>query len=744
MLKYLFGIVCLLTIALTISAQGLETMPIDFEVNGRILPSPYAGGLRVPQFSEIDINRDGKKDLFVFDKASKRVMIFINEGEVGQIAYRYDDSYAGIFPKLKTWAFLRDYNQDGIEDLFIGNNINSIDGIQLWEATVSNGDIGFEQKQFGAYQSPVLQLENDEGTSQNLEFKLYNFPEVVDVDGDGDVDILVFNDAETHVLYYKNQSIERSLPADGMIFTLEDDCFGRFEVKINSPDILLSEDKDICAKGLISDNPIQNRLHGGSSIKAFDQYCDGLVDLLIGDGGGNSLKSVINGGSVQQAWMVETTSKYPQETPVNISLFTSAYQVDANNDGLLDLIAVQNDWNFGQTNDHIWLFINATSNCEPTYRLETKNFLIDQMLYFEASSHPTTCDFNQDGLIDILIGGHVVDSLETWQNRLYLFENKGPKSNPVYQLVDVDYLKMSTVEIGYAGNMSPTFGDLDSDGDQDLVIGDGYGSIYFWENIAGPNMPYQFETPIYPYQNIYLGINAVPQIVDIDKDGLQDLLISTWKHDVVFFRNIGSTQEPSFDGDKESSVNVRGYGHFFPTKSYDNVNGAICTYQTDDGMYVLLGLKDGSISKYGPISESLTDSLPKLSSFSDAIYFGNTGFSHMADLNDDGKYELLIGNDAGGFIVYKTEELLQQTSHIFENEAEVYNIYPNPTTDQLHIVGQLDKIAVLDSFGNEYSTIPFHPSDDGILLQVSSLKSGVYTIIITQDHKTFITKFIKI
>ena len=53
----------------SILAQSVQEMKVDVFQNGVQLISPFAGGLKSPQFSEVDLNGDGIQDLFIFDKA---------------------------------------------------------------------------------------------------------------------------------------------------------------------------------------------------------------------------------------------------------------------------------------------------------------------------------------------------------------------------------------------------------------------------------------------------------------------------------------------------------------------------------------------------------------------------------------------------------------------------------------------------------------------------------------------------
>ena len=78
------------------------------------LSNPYAGGIRHPQFSQLDLDNDGKKNLFVFDKATNLIQTYINKGKENEVNYQYTSEYNHIFPRLETWALLRDFNHDGI------------------------------------------------------------------------------------------------------------------------------------------------------------------------------------------------------------------------------------------------------------------------------------------------------------------------------------------------------------------------------------------------------------------------------------------------------------------------------------------------------------------------------------------------------------------------------------------------------------------------------------------------------
>ena len=93
--------------------------------NGSILQNAWAGGLNFCQFSEIDLNMDGTKDMLIFDRSGKntiengnRVIPMLYDLTTNE--YIFAPEYVENFPPgLENWVLLVDYNQDGKEDIFL-------------------------------------------------------------------------------------------------------------------------------------------------------------------------------------------------------------------------------------------------------------------------------------------------------------------------------------------------------------------------------------------------------------------------------------------------------------------------------------------------------------------------------------------------------------------------------------------------------------------------------------------------
>ncbi|MBI4581232.1 MAG: VCBS repeat-containing protein [Planctomycetes bacterium] len=91
-------------------------------------------------------------------------------------------------------------------------------------------------------------------------------------------------------------------------------------------------------------------------------------------------------------------------------------------------------------------------------------------------------------------------------------------------------------------------GDLDGDGLIDMVCGDGAGVITFYRNIGRSSQPV-FGPPQILFADgepMDAGWSAAPRVVDWDRDGDLDILVGTEKESVLFFRNTGTAQSPTF------------------------------------------------------------------------------------------------------------------------------------------------------------------------------------------------------
>ena len=213
--KLLFFLIITLQYTVSNAQLGLERYDsVQVKVNGAFLKNSWAGGLNFGQFSTIDLNLDGIKDLVVFDRTGNKVNPYLNMGTPNQVDYKYAPKYAASFPPVHDWMLLADYNCDGKEDIFT----YSIGGFSVYE-NISAVGVGlyFKLKTF-YLKSHYSPLPIDYGA---LYVSAVDIPAITDVDNDGDLDVLTFDLlSSTRIEFHQNMTMENYVVKFQMIYLL--------------------------------------------------------------------------------------------------------------------------------------------------------------------------------------------------------------------------------------------------------------------------------------------------------------------------------------------------------------------------------------------------------------------------------------------------------------------------------------------------------------------------------------------
>ena len=120
--------------------------------------------------------------------------------------------------------------------------------------------------------------------------------------------------------------------------------------------------------------------------------------------------------------------------------------------------------------------------------------------------------------------------------QIIYFENTGTETNAAFAtpLIDPFWPTASTYMI------SPEFADVDNDGDLDALIGDVYGFIYF-ENTGSAFVPAFSGAQTNPYGLVPLPNYMVyfsPNLVDIDNDGDNDAFFHDFYREIFYYENV--------------------------------------------------------------------------------------------------------------------------------------------------------------------------------------------------------------
>jgi len=284
----------------------------------------------------------------------------------------------------------------------------------------------------------------------------------------------------------------------------------------------------------------------------------------------------------------------------------------------------------------------------------------------------------------------------------------------------------------------PAFGDIDGDGDQDMLVGDYWGYLHYFENTAGIGNTANFILNQAQYAGINIGYFAAPQLVDLNRDLLLDLVIGERNGNFRYYENIGTSTAPNF------SLITNTLGNVNTRRAFEFNGNSIPFVYEDAGQYKMLsGATNGFIYQFGNIDGNLTGTFTKDSTYLN-IWEGVSSSVTLGDNNNDGNLDLLIGNYSGGVAYYKGDFTTSKID-ILETLTDI-NIYPNPANNYINIdlgVNQLNNasIEIIDLLGKTiYSQ---NVNTNSVILNIQDYSQGIYLVKFNNSIGTKIQKVIK-
>lgn len=716
MKKALSTIFIISFISIQVSAQMYFNRVTDIPVvRGTTLELPWAGGINYPLFSQIDLNNDGLKDLFVFDRSDNRVSTFLNNGNPGPNCWRYAPEYENAFPAMTGWAFLYDYNCDDKPDLLtVGFRNNSI------SQYINDSPPG--SLHFTLVDSTIL-MDVGGGSFSNIFASGLLMPNFNDIDGDGDMDIIGQQfQCVGAFAYYKNMSMEDYGVCDSLNdYLLETNSWGKFALRSGSYGNVVI--------GFYNINCFANPMdHYDMSVAApmDDTYAniftididgDGDMDALIGDSQTHNSLLAINTPAFGADYMSSQDTAFPSyDVPVDIQSFAMHSYVDVDNDQIRDLVVSNYEY---ENNRGCYYYKNNGTDASPVFSFVKKDFLQDQMIDVGEAASPALYDYDNDGLLDLVIANlkkTVTPSLYT--TGLSLYRNTGTLNVPSFEFVTDDFANL--ISQNYGGKLSPAFGDLDGDGDSDMLIGLDNGQMIYYRNDGGT---FVFISAF--YMSIDVGNGASVQIFDVDGDGKLDLILGEKNGLLNYFQNLGSTTVPFF----ATTPTVSPFGgislNVLPTTdSYSTTH----MFRQNNDTKMLVSAMNGNIYLFGNIDGNVAGTFTILDTIA-RKYLGNrygplTSISG-GDLNGDSKEDFVVGTFGGGVQVY-FQDIINEVSQ--SNVISEIGIYPNPSNDQFVIrssrILKDAKCTLMDAQSRLIKEIKL--VDGYAVVMTSELASGIY------------------
>lgn len=676
---------------------------VEVVKDGENLVHPWTGSYNSGQFFPCDMNNDGLEDMLVYDKTANRVVVYLAQIQGTEMVWRFAPDYADLIPPVRAWIATADFNCDGRLDLFTQTSL----GIRVYRNIASTpNQAGFA-------------LEIDGLTSQgfsgiiNVQVNPYGSPSIVDVDGDGDLDVLTFDFSGNTVEYHQNQVFQLTGSCAGFNLKKDSCVFGRFATLPACGTIKTNTGCYGQLPPVYQGPSIERTAHIGSQLAAIDLDGDGDKDLLVGDLGCPLLNRLTNGGTPTNALITSADTLFPSAAQyVKIPVFPSAYSMDVNFDGRNDLLITPTTFsnisenNVVNTRGATHLYLDVSQSQVPQYQFLEKDFLQNQSIDLGEESVPALADVDADGDLDLIVGHRGMKNGELLESSLYFFRNTGNTLHPRFQLESNNYLNISSL---IRKRIRPIFTDLNGDGAIDFawISSPGTASdsthLYYLINQNPIGQPVGF-LPVSQATKLnftFAGYDC-PVFFDVDGDGKKDMLIGKNNGRIQYWRQTGNWPNLQYE-----LVN-NNYGNILRAPFSGNANLAIADVDGDSQADLCVGDQGGAIKWYrnfllNATNQFAMDSIWHFNVLMDqktVRYWGPFVSPALGDLNGDGYPELLVGGEGGGVELFVNRLGPNRVRPV--STSSQWNIIPNPAKSQyeIQIVGPIpEKMAIFYSSG---------------------------------------------
>lgn len=625
--------------------------------------------------------------------------------------------YSGGFSYAKpTFA---DIDADGDQDLFVGHH---------WD----NGVVFFRNE--GSSTAPEWRLET-------LNFfpgrEVYTKPAFCDIDGDGDLDGFMGEwSGELHFFRNTGTPAEASWEADDALFAgiihpdghsmptfCDMDADGDFDLFLGCNDerIIFFRNTGTASSPQFS---AEDSSFAGGQVNGYACPCfydidhDGDQDLFVGSR--QYIWFYRNSGTASNGnWVLE--SDHYGSLPVLLS-YSAPVIADIDGDGDGDLIVGEDEY-------ALRYFRNTGSPEAASWEEAASRYATLDVGY---PCYPAFSDLDGDGDLDMLLGRYFYG--------IYFCENTGSPQSAAWQ-IDYDSYYIQDAHF-------PVFCDIDTDGDDDLFIGDSDGTVSLYENTGTAAAPV-WANPISDYNSISVpGGYAHPAFVDIDADGDFDMYVGTGEGELWFYENTGTAQAAAWADPDTSICNL-------DARFISRVAPIFTDIDQDGDMDLFYGATSGEIAFWRNEGTPAVPSFVKVTDCYNSFegeYQVNPVF---ADIDSDGDTDMFVGHYSGGLMFWRNMGFTDVDDAAKIPDSFELMSYPNPfnpATTIRYTVARPSyvRIDILNSRGRRVCTLVQGRKAAGSYTVVwkgadtagSSVASGLYFCRLISGHRTAVHKMI--
>jgi hypothetical protein len=497
-------------------------------------------------------------------------------------------------------------------------------------------------------------------------------PQLVDADGDGDLDLFV-QEVTGSVAYFERVGDQAGLPR----FAFRTPRYGDLDVGewFRFADVDGDTDLDLLAEQPFSyikyyrndgDRGAYRFVLGADTLKDADGTplfsdrqnipqlgdldCNGRADLLIGRVDGTVGRYEAEPGPGKGAPVFRLVAKEfeniriigqamgPQMpfTP-GPSMHGANTMALADHDGDADL-----DLFWGDFFEPGLLLIANRGTCPvPDFKGTPVQFPVGRPLLTSGYNAPAFGDLSGDGRADLVVGvlGGAYNPLRTSaENLYYLTRGTGDaweiRTRRLLPVLDV------------GAETIPALGDLDGDGDLDLLLANKLDPsdlqasfVYRLENVGTVSQPaFRMRGTL----DLGRRFHAAPAFGDLDDDGRPDLIVGQWGPRLAWYRAAANGYEAV---DTAVVTITRG----------SNTVPALGDLDGDGDLDLMVGESSGWLNYYRNDGGRSRPAFVLVSDEFERIRLDRRSAPSLTDLDGDGDLDLLVGQDSKGLALFRNE-----------------------------------------------------------------------------------------